>query len=103
MIPKSVQRFSEKILLKQAGESDCVLGRLCCKIFRHCSLLAVNTAGEPFFPRRAAIWGGGHERTDAEAASRRERSETADGRRDQGHGKGAGSRRENGRQGRRAF
>ena len=37
-----------------AGESDRLRRRLCRTVFRHCSLLAVNTAGEPFFPRWAA-------------------------------------------------
>jgi hypothetical protein len=44
--------------------------------------------------------GDGNERTGDEASSRRERSETADGRRNSGHGKGSGSCREDGLQGR---
>jgi hypothetical protein len=45
-------------------------------------------------------WGDGNERTGDEASSRRERSETADGRRNQGHGKGSGSHREGSLKGR---
>ena len=37
-----------------AGESDRLRGRLCPTVFRDCSFLAMNTAGEPFSPRRAA-------------------------------------------------
>ena len=45
--------------------------------------------------------GDGNERTGDENSSRRERSETADGRRNPGHGKGSGSRREDSLQPRR--
>jgi hypothetical protein len=44
--------------------------------------------------------GDGDGRTGAEARSRREGSEAADGRRNPGHGKGSGSRREDSLQGR---
>jgi hypothetical protein len=44
--------------------------------------------------------GDGNERTGDENSSRRERSETADGRRDPGHRKGSASRREDIPQGR---
>ena len=36
------------------GESDRLRRRLCRKVFRDCSFLAMNTAGEPFFLRWAA-------------------------------------------------
>src|SRR5262245_46999940 len=45
-------------------------------------------------------WGDGNERTGDEASSRRERSETADGRCNPGHGKCSGSGREDSPQGR---
>src|SRR5262249_53573615 len=45
-------------------------------------------------------WGDGNERTGDEASSRRQRSETADGRCGSGCGKGAASRREDNLQGR---
>src|SRR6516165_1330345 len=51
-------------------------------------------------PEEGGEWGDGNERTGDEASSRRERSETADGRRNPGHGKGSGSRREDSLQGR---
>jgi hypothetical protein len=47
-------------------------------------------------------WGDGSERTSDEAPSRRERSETADGRRYSGDGKGSGGRGEDSFQGRDA-
>ena len=51
-------------------------------------------------PEEGGEWGDGNERTGDEASSRREGSETADGRRNPGHGKGSGSRREDSLQGR---
>src|SRR5262249_10827145 len=51
-------------------------------------------------PEGGGEWGDGNERTRDEASSRRERSETADGRRSPGRGKGSGSRREDNSQGR---
>jgi hypothetical protein len=45
-------------------------------------------------PEEGGEWGDGNERTGDEASSRRERSETADGRRNSDHGKGSASRRE---------
>jgi hypothetical protein len=50
--------------------------------------------GRALSPEEGGEWGDGNERTGDEASSRRERSETADGRRNPGHGKGSGSRRE---------
>ena len=56
--------------------------------------------GRALSPEEGGEWGDGNERTGDEASSRRERSETADGRRNPGHGKGSGSRREDSLQGR---
>ena len=56
--------------------------------------------GQAFPPRRAANWGDGNEGTGDEASRRRERFETADGRRNPSHSKGSGSRREDSFQGR---
>jgi hypothetical protein len=50
--------------------------------------------GGALSPEESGEWGDGNERTGDEPSSRRERSETADGRRNPGHGKGSGSRRE---------
>jgi hypothetical protein len=56
--------------------------------------------GRALSPEEGGEWGDGNERTGDEASSRRERSETADGQRNPGHGKGSGSRREDSLQGR---
>src|SRR2546430_7376183 len=69
------------------------------KDFRDYSLWPCILRASPF-PGEGGEWGDGNERTGDEASSRRERSETADGRRKPGHGKGSGSRREDSLQGR---
>jgi len=61
---------------------------------------APEYCGQALFHRGGGEWGDGNEGTGDEASRRRERSETADGRRNPGHGKGSGSRREDSLQGR---
>src|SRR2546430_14037989 len=69
------------------------------KDFRDYSLWPCILRASPF-PGAGGEWGDGNERTGDEASSRRERSETADGRRNPGDGKGSGGRREDSLQGR---
>ena len=68
-------------------------------VFRDYSLQHLILEASPL-PEEGGEWGDGNERTGDEAPSRRERSETADGRRYPGDGKGSGGCGENRLQGR---